>query len=601
MKQIEFLKDEFIKPTPILYKYKGYPLHVLRSNDEKKVTDIDLTRNINECAELTFTIITTKDRKIDYNSNELMVWFDNTWFIIKEIDTDLNSYTMKFTCYELSTILKGIYCETISQIGQTAQTIFNSIISATAETNIGFQWLGTDVDSSILRHLVADSETSVYENLVNMAKNFNGSIEFSYDKNGIGYVFLRTQPIISHKFIKKEIDIKSLSITSSSSEIYTRLYPTGYTDENGIVLDIQSVNNGKAILEDFTYYKAIGIPDNIISSNPQYRQLKTLSDDTYTDANDLLQYAKEELAKYSKPQFSADCTIEDLSIYIDSPIEQPKINMNLRIIDKSINFIFDCLITGFERNYNNPFETKLTISNIVPYTTSFQSLQATANTVSQVVSTTNGTPTVNVNYIAGILNGLNTSFIGTVDLNTPTNQQSTISILFEDRRVGYPTFGAIGLGTKGLCIANELNSDGTWKWNIFGTPKGFDASLIKTGILKASDSSFSFDLVNNVTHVATQSQGTKDNQIASTEFVQNEINAKKTIVGTLNNTITNGTGNINLTISGLGINPIIVNNGDYSLNTAQILGVKNISNDNIVVYYSNAITGNCKFNYAYSK
>jgi hypothetical protein len=345
LKEVTFIKDEFIKPTPILYKYKGCPLHTLRSNDENKVVDIDLTRNINECSELTFTVVTTKDRKIDYNSNELLVWFDNTWFIIKEIDTDLNGYTMKFTCYEFSTVLKGIYCETISQIGQTPETIFNAIITATGMTNMGFQWLGTDVDTSILRHLVSDSETSVYENLVNMAKNFNGSIEFSYDKDGKGYVYLRTQPITSHKFVKKEIDIKTLSITSSSSDIYSRLLATGYTDENGIVLDVQSVNNGKSILEDYSYYKAIGIPDNIITSNPQYQQIKTISDDTYTDANDLLQYAKEELAKYSKPQFTADCTIEDLSIFIDSPIEQPKINMNLRIIDKSINFIFDCLIT----------------------------------------------------------------------------------------------------------------------------------------------------------------------------------------------------------------------------------------------------------------
>jgi hypothetical protein len=275
--------------------------------------------------------------------------------------------------------------------------------------------------------------------------------------------------------------------------------------------------------------------------------------------------------------------------------------MNLRIIDKSINFIFDCLITGVERNYNNPLETKLTISNIVPYTTSFQSLQATANTVSQVISTTNGTPTINVNYMAGTLNALNTSFIGTVDLNTPSDKQSTISILFEDRRVGYQTFGAIGFGTKGLCIANELNTDGTWNWQTFGTPKGFNADLIKTGILKSNDGSFFIDLSNNLTHVVTQNIGTKDNQIASTEFVQNEINAKKTIVETKTIPITASGSSVNLTITGLGMNPPIVINGDYSLNTAQVLGIKNVSTDVIEIHYINAMDGNCKFNYSYSK
>jgi hypothetical protein len=65
MKVIEFIKNDFTRPTPVLYKYFGYPLEILRSNDENTITDIDVTRSINECAELTFTINLTKDRKID--------------------------------------------------------------------------------------------------------------------------------------------------------------------------------------------------------------------------------------------------------------------------------------------------------------------------------------------------------------------------------------------------------------------------------------------------------------------------------------------------------------------------------------------------------
>jgi hypothetical protein len=275
--------------------------------------------------------------------------------------------------------------------------------------------------------------------------------------------------------------------------------------------------------------------------------------------------------------------------------------MSLKIIDKSINFVFDCLITGIERNYNNPTETKLTISNVIPYSTSFQSLQATSTVVSKVISTTNGVPTVNVNYASGILNAQNTSLVGTVDSNTPSDKQSTISILFEDRRIGYPTYGALGIGTKGLCIAKELNVDGTWKWQIFGDVNGFNASLIKTGILKSNNDEFSFDLVNNLTHVKTQMQGTKDNQVASTEFVQNEIEAKKTIVGTITTSLLNTSGDIDLTIAGVGINPIIMINGDYVNNTAQVVGVNNKSTDVITVHYINATVGNCKFNYTYSK
>lgn len=615
MKTISFFKEKFSKPSPILYKYKGCPLNSLASRDFNKAYDITVTENINECRELSFSIPITKDKKLDYNSNELMIFFDEVFYIIKEIDSDLNAYVMNVTCQELSTTLKNTYCETISQIGQTAQTIFNSIISATGYTSIGFQWLGTDIPNTTLRHLIADSEVSVYENIVNLAKNFNSSVEFSYDVQGIGYVFIRSQSIDTHKFIKKNIDIKSLSITSSSSEIYTRLFPTGSTSEDGIVLDIQSVNGGKSILEDTSYYKSIGIPDDVIANNPQYRQIKTISDDTYTDAPSLLAYAKEELSKYSKPQFSAECQIEDLSVYTDSPIEMPRINMSVKIIDKNIGFVFDCLITGIERNYNNPLETKLTISNIIPYSTSFQSLQATTTTVSRIITTTNGSPTVNVSYASGNLNALNTSLTGSVDLTTQSDKQSTLAILFEDKRIGYPTYGAMGFGTKGLCIANTLKVDGTWDWKTFGTSSGFNASLVKTGILSTNNGQISIDLLNNsfnflnklysnngLINVPTQLLTTNDKQIANTEFVTNKLNERQNvIVGTMTNAITIGNESIDLTITGLGINPIVVTNGDYSINTAQILGVKNLSTDIVTVYYTNAIGGNCKFNFTYSK
>lgn len=675
MKSIEFIKDEFSKANPILYTYKGHPEVSLVSKDMNTATDITLTTAINECSQLTFSVPFTKDRKLDNSSVEKLIYFSGIYFIIKEIVIeDSSTKTIKVTATEISTSLKGILCEEISQIGATAQTIFNAIISATKFTDIGFEWLGTDVPDTTLRHLIADSGVSAYENLVSLASVFNGSIEFSYSKEGIGYVYLRTKYIASHKFIKKDIDLKSLTVTFKSDQIFTKIFPTGYTDEYGIVLDIQDVNDGQSILSDYSYYKSIGIPDDIIARDPQYQQYKTLQDDTYTDSASLLTYAKEELSKCCKPQIEADVEISDLAIYIDSPIETPKINMLLKVIDKSVGYVFDCQITGVERNYNNPFDIKLTVSNIINYSTAIQSLQYSSNIVNSVVSTTNGTPTVNTNYLSGTIDALKTSLIGTVDLTTPESSQSTLAILFEDKRIGYPTYGAMGFGTKGLCIANSLKVDGTWDWKTFGDVNGFNASLIKTGILKDLDeqtwvnmNNGDFSFLNNklysengVIKVPTQALNTKDKQIANTEFVTNaianlvnsapstldtlnelanalgddpnfattvtntlalktnntdetrttndktvtgainELNARQNIVvDTITSAIAVGTGNITITISGLGTNPIVVTNGDYELNTAQILGVKNINVDTIIIYYSNGIDGNCKFNFIY--
>ena len=171
-----------------------------------------------------------------------------------------------------------------------------------------------------------------------------------------------------------------------------------------------------------------------------------------------------------------------------------------------------------------------------------------------------------------------------------------------DKRIGYPTYGALGIGTKGLCIAKELNQDGTWNWQVFGTVNGFNASLIKTGILKDSNNNFSLNLDTGIINVPTQALTISDKQIANTEFVTNKLNERQNvIVGTITSALTNSTGSIDLTINGIGANPIIVINGDYATNTAQIVGVVNKSTDIVTVYYINGTVGNCKFNYTYSK
>jgi hypothetical protein len=107
MEMIEFIKDEFSKPSILIYKYKGLLLETLNSYVENKAYDITLTQNVNECSELTFSIMVTEDRKLDYSSNELLIYFSNIWFIIKDVETDLTNHTMKFSCTEMSCVLKG--------------------------------------------------------------------------------------------------------------------------------------------------------------------------------------------------------------------------------------------------------------------------------------------------------------------------------------------------------------------------------------------------------------------------------------------------------------------------------------------------------------
>lgn len=384
MRELEEIKRT---PVPITCTYDGKLEQSLVNRDiYSSATNIETKEEINQVKELSFILPFNKDRLLDYGSNEKRIYFDDIIYIIKEMVFDDANMTIKVSCEEICTTLKLIKCENICEIGKTPKQIFEAIVTA-SKMDIGYKWLGTDVPDTIFRHLQTESETSCYENLIQLASVFNGNIEFSYNEQGQGYVFLRSKSIKTGKFFKKGVDLKSLSVTYDSKDLCSKIYATGYTDDNGITLDIQSVNGGNSLLCDYSYFRSLGIPEDILLSEPQYNGIKEFNDDKYVDANDLLQAAKEELAKCCRPKITAEVSISDLSQIVGSPVEKLMIGMDIQLINKELEYIFDCFITGIERNYTNPLDTKLTISNDIPYRTYIQDTSKAIDTVGQITTT----------------------------------------------------------------------------------------------------------------------------------------------------------------------------------------------------------------------
>lgn len=388
------IKKQYTRPRPMLYLHRDKPEVSLVSNDFNTAKSITLNQQMNEVSTLAFEIPFTRERKLSVDDCEKLVKFEGEFYIIKSIETDdSTTATMKVSCQHESTELKGVYCSYIDLVGATPKQMFDKIMASTMHpVNTGYNWAGTDVEESKKRHLITDSEQSVYQNLVAMAEIFNGWLEFWTDENNQKWVYLRTKAIDSRKFIKKGLDMKALNIHYSSEEIFTRLYPLGDNDKiTGEPLNIMEVNpTKKSYIENYSFYLAKGIPASVIDKEPKYQQLKTMTASDYTDAKDLLEYAKEELEKCCYPQLNATLTMEDLSVYMDSMDEPPKVGYDIKCIDKDINFILGCRITGVERNYDNPLETKITISNLVRYDTFFQQLEHSANTTDKIVSSDEG-------------------------------------------------------------------------------------------------------------------------------------------------------------------------------------------------------------------
>lgn len=382
------IKNIYTKPRPMLYLYRGMPETSLVSRNFNSAKNITLNCQMNEVSTLSFEIPFTIDRKISVDDCEKLVKFEGEYYIIKTINTeDAEVSNMKISCQHESSELKGVYCEYIELIGASPKEMFDKIMSSTMHpVDTGYKWAGTDVDETKKRHLITSSEQSVYQNLVEMAEVFNGWLEFYTDENEVKWIFLRTKSIDSGKWIKKGLDMKSLNITYSSDEIFTRLYPTGASDTlTGEPLNIMEVNpTGKSYIENYSYYIAKGIPTSIIDKEPKYQQLKTMNCSDYTDAKDLYEYSLEELEKCCYPQLDATLTMKDLSIYVDSLDDPPMIGYDIKCVDKEIDFILGCRITGVERDYNDPLETKITISNLVRYDTFFQKIEHSSTVTDKV-------------------------------------------------------------------------------------------------------------------------------------------------------------------------------------------------------------------------
>lgn len=387
------IKKKYISPTPLLYLYRGKDgiLNTLTSRDFNHASEIKLTKSTNETNKLVFKVPFCEDRKVDYDSCELLTKFEGEYYIIKNVVTDSSNLSSEVNCVHESEALKGIYCHAQKCIGSTPQEMFNSIVSSTTHPiDLGIKWAGCDVDINTKRHLITEDEASVYENFVSLAKVFNGAFEIYNDENDQRWFYLRTKTLDKGRKFKSELDLKSVNVEYDSSEIMYNLYPTGYTNEMGIQLDVQEASQNpthQSIISNFSYPLAKGVPTSIIDKEAQYQQFKTLPDENYINADDLWIFAQEELKKCSVPTLNATISITDLSAYVDSSLDDLDLMEKILCIDKEIKFVFECQIVGIEKDYDNPLQTELTISNLIRYDTDFQNINHTVDTVNKIVNT----------------------------------------------------------------------------------------------------------------------------------------------------------------------------------------------------------------------
>ena len=458
---------------------------VLTDRTQMSAYNITLTEKVNETAELTFCM-PFENNKISDQDCEKLVKLNGEYYVIKEISvSDANSRVIEIKCVHESVELKGVLCETIDVIGVTVAEMFKAIKDSCTTIDIGYEFRGTDIPDTTKRALQNDSEVSVYENLVKMAEVFQAVLEFSVSADGIKQVYLRKGSIKRGKYLKKSNGLKQLDLTYDSNELFTRVIAFGYTDSDGVELNIMGVNpTGKSYVENYDYFLAKGMTYDEIKNNPRCNQEMIYRDTNIVDENDLYRLAMEELEKCSVPVLDGTIDMVDFSVFEGSALLAPVLCEEIIVIDKDINFSIKAKITGIERNYDNPLQTKVTISNVVRYTSVFKDLVHQGEKIDKITSTDgSGNLVVNGSYVNGKIDAHKAQIVGMLD--SIEKPEDKYAILFEDRRVGSTLFGALAIGSRGILIANELDGKDEWIWRTAINANAISASEINTGVLNA--------------------------------------------------------------------------------------------------------------------
>ncbi|MBP3916368.1 prophage endopeptidase tail family protein [Clostridium sp.] len=460
---------------------------VLTDRTQMSAYEITLSEKVNETAELTFKM-PFNNKKLTSNDCEKLVKMEGQYYVIKSVTvSDYDSRVINVNCVHESVELKGILCSTIDVIGVTVEEMFNSIMESVTSMEVGYIFKGTDIPDTTRRALQNDSEVSIYENLIAMAEVFQACLEFGFDVYGNKTIYLRKNPLNKGKYVKKKNGLKQLDITYDSNELFTKVIAFGETDSDGVELNIMGVNpTGKSYVENYDYFLAKGMTMEEIKANPRCNQEMVYRNTDIVDENDLYRLALEELKKCSVPVLVGSIDMIDFSVFEGSSLVAPVINEEITVIDQDINFSISARITAIERNYDNPLQTKVTISNVVEYKSVFKELVSAGEKVDQI--TTVNPSTGKTSVIAGLIQGkINSAVtqIGTM-LDAIDAPEADYAILFEDRRVGSPLYGALAIGTSGILIAHELKEDNTWNWATAINSLGVNASQVVTGTLWAN-------------------------------------------------------------------------------------------------------------------
>lgn len=295
-------------------------------------------------------------------------------------------------------------------------------------------------------------------------------------------------------------DIASIKRTVLIDNPVTRLFGYGRGEEvgedsYGRRITFAEVNDGKEYIEDNEAKEIWGRPDgdgDIAHSDGM------VIFENCEDPQELLELTQEYFELVKEIRVSYECSVIDLERAGYSH-EGVDLGDDAAIIDKEFTpeLRAQGRVTKIRRNLDNYMDTEVTIGNIVSGLEELMNSQAAAVQSLKDKSANWDVPVyLPSSWLNQVIDGLNQEFEAGGSYKYESTEHgillSSVPLDKNFKPVTEPAT-AMQLTGGGFRIANELNSDGTFKWRTFGNGDGFVADVIIAGRLIGGNTFFDLD------------------------------------------------------------------------------------------------------------
>ncbi|KMY59959.1 hypothetical protein AA906_07500 [Geobacillus stearothermophilus] len=354
-----------IEHQMVLYDLAGKPLGVL-----KNAYNIEHEETLNDAEVLTFSL-PRDDRLARVMMNDMEIIYMGKRFFIAEMNDgrDANGKPIfDVICPSYFVKLLDTFLIEITIDRKTPKAGLEQIVARTG-------WVVGRVEalsSQETQHSMSEKRKSALWAIRQWAKITGHEIQFDTVKKEINLVKqVGTNRGYGFRYRK---NLKEIKRTIRAPEA-TVLYPYG---KNG--LSIESVNDNKPYVEDYSWYTSLGIP--LIEAKQKYRKEYVWEDERFLLAGDLMRAAQEKLKVLSQPVISYQCKVIDLSALTGNSQYEFSVGDYVNVFDDELGINVQTRIVRMRRFPDEPYRNEVELSYMIPGIHTQEQDQLTSSDVS---------------------------------------------------------------------------------------------------------------------------------------------------------------------------------------------------------------------------